>query len=128
VLAGKQVPALLDRSTLGALARFARYKLISNKDHQDLTAAYLFLRDVEHKLQMVHDLQTHALPDTREELERCAIRMGYHSDDQGQGVERFHADHRRHTEVVNRLFRALFSQPTTSVLLKATLRLTSSRR
>ncbi len=128
VLAGKQVPALLDRSTLGALGRFARYKLISNKDHQDLTAAYLFLRDVEHKLQMVHDLQTHALPDSREELERCAIRMGYHSDDQGQGVERFHADHRRHTEVVNRLFRALFSQPATSVLLKATLRLTSSRR
>lgn len=42
-----------------------------------LTAAYLFLRDVEHKLQMVHDLQTHSLPAEAEELERCAIRMGH---------------------------------------------------
>ncbi|TKB93512.1 MAG: hypothetical protein E8D40_05415 [Nitrospira sp.] len=42
-----------------------------------LTAAYLFLRDVEHKLQMVDDLQTHSLPESSEELERCAVRMGY---------------------------------------------------
>jgi glutamate-ammonia-ligase adenylyltransferase len=46
-----------------------------------LTAAYLFLRDVEHKLQMVDDLQTHSLPAEADELERCAIRMGYGGED-----------------------------------------------
>ncbi len=122
VLVGKRVPALLDRSTLGALDRFVRRKLISAKDRDDLTAAYLFLRDVEHKLQMVHDLQTHALPESGEELERCAIRVGYDSDDRTKGAARFRADHEHHTEIVNRIFRSLFYEPKTSPLLKTMLR------
>ncbi|MEY4705539.1 MAG: (Glutamate-ammonia-ligase) adenylyltransferase, subunit [Nitrospirota bacterium] len=123
VLAGKQVPALLDRSTLGALDRFVRRKLISATERDSLSAAYLFLRDIEHKLQMVHDLQTHALPDSDEELERCAIRVGYDAEDRKRGAERFRADHQRHTGFVNRFFRSFFCEPTTSPLLKATLRL-----
>jgi glutamate-ammonia-ligase adenylyltransferase len=122
VLAGKRIPALLDRSTLGALARFARRKLISIKERDELTAAYIFLRDVEHKLQMVHDLQTHALPESGEELERCAIRAGYDAGDRAKGAARFRDDHERHTEVVHRIFRSLFYAPKTSSLLKATLR------
>lgn len=127
VLAGKRVPALLDRSTLGALERFVRWKLISAKDRDDLTAAYLFLRDVEHKLQMVHDLQTHALPESGEELERCAIRAGYDTKDREKGAARFQSDHQRHTDMVNRTFRSLFSEPKTSPLLKATLRATLAK-
>lgn len=122
VLAGKRVPALLDRSTLGALNRFVRRTLISKKERDDLTAAYLFLRDVEHKLQMVHDLQTHALPESSEEMERCAIRAGYDTSNRKKGAELFRADHERHTGIVNRMFRSLFYEPRTSPLLKATLR------
>lgn len=128
VLAGKRLPVLLDRSTLGALERFARRKLISAEKQDALTAAYIFLRDVEHKLQMVHDLQTHALPESGEELERCAIRMGYESDDRAQGATRFSADHARHTDVVHRVFRSLFYEAKTSPLLKATLRLARAGR
>jgi glutamate-ammonia-ligase adenylyltransferase len=122
VIAGKRVPALLDRSTLGALDRFVRRKLIAAKDRDDLTAAYVFLRDVEHKLQMVHDLQTHALPESDEELERCAIRTGYDATDRKKGAGRFRADHEHHTGIVNRIFRSLFYEPRTSPLLKATIR------
>ncbi len=122
VLVGKRVPALLDRSTLGALERFVRWKLISSKERDDLTAAYIFLRDVEHKLQMVHDLQTHALPESGEELERCAIRAGYDAEDRKKGAERFLADHQRHTDFVNRTFRSIFSEPKIAPPLKATLR------
>lgn len=128
VLAGKRVSALLDRSTLGALDRFARRKLISVKDRDDLTAAYVFLRDVEHKLQMVHELQTHALPESGEELERCAIRAGYGPEDRGKGADRFRADHRRHTGFVNQFFRSFFYEPKTSPLLKATLRAMGATR
>ena len=119
VLAGKSVPALLDRNTLGSLRRFADKKLLTGRERDALNAAYLFLRDVEHKLQMVHDLQTHALPDEADELARCAIRMGYETDDRVTGVARFAEDHRRHTALVNRTFRALFYEPKTSRLLKA---------
>jgi glutamate-ammonia-ligase adenylyltransferase len=112
----------LDRNTLGALNRLARKKLLSIQDRDALTAAYLFLRDVEHKLQMVHDLQTHALPENSDELERCAIRIGYGTEDRKKAAELFQADHLRHTEMVHRTFRSFFVEPTTSPFFKATLR------
>jgi glutamate-ammonia-ligase adenylyltransferase len=122
VVAGRKMPALLDRSTLGSLKRLADKKLLSIKERDAFTAAYLFLRDVEHKLQMVHDLQTHALPESSEELERCAVRMGYGMEDRKKAIELFLIDHQHHTEVVNRIFRSLFAKPETSPILKATLR------
>jgi glutamate-ammonia-ligase adenylyltransferase len=122
VIAGKEVPGIVDRSTLGALARFQRNRLLSGRQRASLEAAYLFLRDVEHKLQMVHDLQTHALPEAEEELQRCAIRTGYGSENRQTALSRFRADHARHTKLVHDAFRDLFHTPKTSVLLRATFR------
>ncbi|MBY0248492.1 MAG: hypothetical protein K2Q17_12570 [Nitrospiraceae bacterium] len=127
VLAGRQAPALFDRSTLGALPRFVTRRLLSGRERDELTAAYLFLRDVEHKLQMVHDLQTHALPDETEELERCAIRGGYDGSDRTAAVKKFLADHAAHTAAVHRAFQSLFYEPTTSSVFKATLRVMGAK-
>lgn len=121
VIAGKRLPGLLDRNTLRSLDRCAHYRLISKQQRDELAAAYVFLRDVEHKLQMVDDLQTHTLPEDDEALERCAIRMGYDADDASRGVKRFHADHRAHREAVRRLFSSLFMEPDASPILKAVL-------
>ena len=123
VIAGKKVTGLLDRSTLGALNRFVRYKLISAQERDDLTAAYVFLRDVEHKLQMVQDFQTHALPDSAEELERCAIRGGYGSEHRPAALKQFQADHAAHTALVHKIFRPFFESPKTFPLFQAMLRL-----
>ncbi len=128
VLAGKQLPAVVDRSTIGALERFSRWKLISDHEKDDLTAAYVFLRDVEHKLQMVHDLQTHSLPAEEQELERCAIRMGYGTDDRTKAGERFLVDHQRYTTVVHQAFQSLFAEPKTSPALGAALKVIKARR
>ncbi|HKP00679.1 MAG TPA: hypothetical protein VJU02_03510, partial [Nitrospiraceae bacterium] len=81
------------------------------------------LRDVEHKLQMVHDLQTHALPDQQKDLERCAIRMGYDRDDRPIALKQFQADLAAHTTGVHDIFRSFFETPRTSAILKKTLRL-----
>lgn len=128
VLAGKQLPAVVDKSTLGALERFARWKLISIQVKEELTAAYLFLRDVEHKLQMVHDLQTHSLPSDEHELERCATRMGYGTDDRKKATARFLEDHQRHTTVVHRTFQSLFLTPKTSPVLSPARRVRKPTR
>jgi glutamate-ammonia-ligase adenylyltransferase len=128
VLAGRNVPALLDRSTIGSLNRLAQKKLLSTEARNALTAAYLFLRDIEHKLQMVHDLQTHALPESLEELERCAIRMGYGTEDRKKAAELFHADHQRYTETVHRTFRSFFVEPMTSPIFNAMLKAMGSKR
>jgi len=122
VLYGAWLPGIRDRSTLGALARFRRRGLLSTRDQAALAQAYLFLRDVEHKLQMVHDLQTHALPDSPEDLSRCAIRLGYSPGDRPAATNRFAADYRRHTTVVHRFFKSLFHAPDRSALLRAAQR------
>ena len=72
---------------------------------------------------MVHDLQTHALPDQQKELERCAIRMGYDSADRPMAVKKFQADLAAHTTLVHSLFRSIFDRPNTSSLLKKTFQL-----
>ena len=122
VLAGKESPALVNRSTLGSLKAFAREKILSANQEDALRAAYVFLRDVEHKLQMVHDLQTHSLPDETLELERCAIRSGYATPDRPSAVHRFQADLRAHTKFVNDLFRSFFYDSQASPLVKVALK------
>jgi glutamate-ammonia-ligase adenylyltransferase len=118
VLCGGKLQGIRDRSTLGALARLGDHGLLSGRETAALTEAYLFLRDVEHKLQLVHDLQTHALPDSAEELTRCAVRLGYSARNRHEALRRFRKDYARHTAVVHRLFHGFFDAPQRSRLLK----------
>lgn len=122
VLCGRRLPAILDRSTLGSLARLRRLRLLSAEQEEALSRAYLFLRDVEHKLQMVHDLQTHALPEEDEELARCAVRLGYGVKNREASRAAFVKACRQHTTLVNGAFRDLFATPVRSSLLKAALK------
>ena len=128
VLVGKKAPGLLHRSTLGSLKAFAAKKLLSPKERDALSAAYLFLRDVEHKLQMVHELQTHSLPDEAQELERCAIRSGYQWADRATAVTRFQSDYRSHTKFVHEFFRSFFYDSKFSPLLKRVLQTVRAHR
>jgi len=122
VLAGRRLPGILGRGTLDSLVRLQKAGILLRKQQTDLTRAYKFLRDVEHKLQMVHDLQTHALPDQQKELERCAIRMGYDRADRPIALKQFQADLAAHTTLVHDIFRSFFETPKTSKLFKATVR------
>jgi len=123
VLAGRRLSGILDRGTIGSLARLHNAGILSAKQQSGLTRAYQFLRDVEHKLQMVHDLQTHALPDREDKLERCAIRMGYTGASRSAALKEFQADHAAHRTVVHDIFRSFFETPKTSAMLKKTFRL-----
>src|SRR5215510_4397641 len=123
VLAGRRLPGILARGTLASLVRLQKAGFLSRKQQADLTRAYQFLRDVEHKLQMVHDLQTHALPDQQKELERCAVRMGYDRTDRSIAVKHFQADLASHTTIVHDIFRSFFETPKTSAMLKKTFQL-----
>jgi glutamate-ammonia-ligase adenylyltransferase len=60
---------------------------------------------------MVHDLQTHALPDSPDELMRCAIRLGYPSADRQGAMTAFVRDHQSHTALVNGLFKKFVERP-----------------
>jgi glutamate-ammonia-ligase adenylyltransferase len=122
LLCGRRLPRIVHRNTLTSLIRFRRAGLISQAEQRALNDAYLFLRNVEHKLQMVHDLQTHALPESMDQLLRCAIRLGYSPADHGLALRRFMDDYRIHTARVNRMFRSLVDTPDRCSILKMALR------
>jgi len=79
LIAGGRHPELRVRPTLEALDVLASSNWITFEARDELTKAYEFLRRVEHRLQMMADEQTHALPDDIEAVERFANFFGYGS-------------------------------------------------
>ncbi len=79
LIAGGRHPELRVRPTLDALRVLASSNWITLEARDQLTAAYEFLRRIEHRLQMVADEQTHALPDDTEAVARFAAFLGYDS-------------------------------------------------
>lgn len=74
---GGKKPDLRGRRTLDMLAELQRDKLISLDARDDLSAAYLILREIEHRLQMVADEQTQRLPADENDLSRFANFCGF---------------------------------------------------
>lgn len=73
---GAEHPALREANTLAALDALTRSGLLPGDVRDDLSRAYGFLRKVEHRLQIVHEQQTHALARVHDELQICARRLG----------------------------------------------------
>ena len=76
---GGREPILRVGATLPALRLLTRLGHMSSDTAATLTRAYRFLRQVEHRVQMVADRQTHALPATTESFAALATFMGYES-------------------------------------------------
>ena len=64
------------RATLTALAELEACGHFSSADAQHLRESYIFLRRVEHRLQMINDEQTHRIPSENEDIERLAAFLG----------------------------------------------------
>ena len=105
---GGYEPALRGPSTLPALAELARHHFISTKERDVLTDAYCFLRQVEHKVQIVQESHAHSIPEGTEEEQALARRLGYRRNGKRSEREQFWRDYRRHTESVRRMFDRLF--------------------
>ena len=63
--------------TLISMGRLADRNLISEQERSELSEAYVFLRTLEHRLQMEHGLQTHTVPQTEPLRTLVARRMGF---------------------------------------------------
>ncbi|MCO5129822.1 MAG: bifunctional [glutamine synthetase] adenylyltransferase/[glutamine synthetase]-adenylyl-L-tyrosine phosphorylase [Xanthobacteraceae bacterium] len=79
LIAGGRHPELRTRPTLETLDVLAANNWITPTARDELGDAYRFLRRVEHRLQMIADEQTHALPEDRDAVERFAFFFGYDS-------------------------------------------------
>jgi glutamate-ammonia-ligase adenylyltransferase len=76
ILGGRDI-ALRDNTTLGALAALTDAGVVSPSTATTLTAAYKALRNVEHRIQMRQDEQTHTVPADDAERESLAFLCGY---------------------------------------------------
>lgn len=102
LIAGGREPRLRGRSTREMLAMLAELGWIEPAARDELDAAYVFLRAVEHRIQMERDAQSHTLPEDEAGLTRIAWMMGF--DDPGHFAERL----REHLEAVQRHYVRLF--------------------
>ena len=84
LLNGGDLPEARQRNTLKALAALERVGCLTDQEYRALDDTYRFLRKIEHRLQLMFDLQTHRLPDRPDELRKLGLRMGY-TDRMGEG-------------------------------------------
>lgn len=104
LIAGGRHPELRGRETLATLEGLAAGGWIDAETRRDMEAAYLFLRTVEHRLQMVNDEQTHTLPQDAAGLEVFARFAGY------AGRDAFAAPLLAHLRTVERRYAQLFEE------------------
>ncbi|HXY42104.1 MAG TPA: hypothetical protein VEQ10_20680 [Vicinamibacteria bacterium] len=106
---GGRLRAPAARNTLFALEALRQAGTLAGAEHDALAAAYLFLRDVENKLQMAHDTQTHVLPADEAGLALLAARMGYRGGRRGRSgaAQELRGALALHTEAVHRIYEDL---------------------
>jgi len=97
LLHGADMPAVRTGNTLEAIARLADVGCLTNQERTLLEANYSFLRKIEHRLQIMFDLQTHVLPNVPDELRKLALRMGYIGSPGKPALAKFQRDFQRRT-------------------------------
>ncbi|WP_198376630.1 bifunctional [glutamine synthetase] adenylyltransferase/[glutamine synthetase]-adenylyl-L-tyrosine phosphorylase [Neoroseomonas rubea] len=104
---GGRDPGLRDPTTLGALSSLAAAGKIERRAAADLADAYVFLRNLEHRLQMVADRQTHRMPEDAQGVARIASFLGFADPDS------FRAAFTAHLQRVERHYGRMFeAEPT----------------
>ena len=76
VVRGGQFPELRTRATLDALPRLVRAGLMPEDSARALHEAYVFLRQVEHRIQYLDDQQTQVMPIDAQDLAWLAQTLG----------------------------------------------------
>jgi glutamate-ammonia-ligase adenylyltransferase len=107
LMRGGTDPRFRIRPTLEVLELIRQRGILPANEIEDLQSAYVFLRRLEHRLQVWDDQQTHYLPDDEVTRARIALSMG------GPGnnfdINSFMAELDHHQNNVARLFEKAFS-------------------
>ncbi len=113
LIRGGRYIELQTKSTLKLFPLLKKHHFLEGKDIEDLTSIYIFLREVEHRLQYKNDAQTHRLPICPNEQELLAKNLNF------KNYEAFLNTLNHHRRTVEEHFNAIFKpqQETTEPLL-----------
>jgi [glutamine synthetase] adenylyltransferase / [glutamine synthetase]-adenylyl-L-tyrosine phosphorylase len=104
---GKQ-PEVRNRNTLEAIRRLTRYQLLSVEESRALSEGYVFLRTIEHHLQMLHYRQTQTLPNDPESLAHLSRRLGYQGVNAG---DEFILRYQQHSATIRSIYLKYIGDP-----------------
>ncbi len=101
LLNGGDLPELRTGNTLEAIVSLEQVGCLNMQERSILEESYSFLRKIEHRLQIMFDLQTHTLPSSDEvdEWQKLAIRMGYAGTAKLTALEAFRHEFTRKTNI-----------------------------
>jgi glutamate-ammonia-ligase adenylyltransferase len=108
LLYGGDDPWLRERSSLKAIFRLIERGYVAPDLGRILSEGYVHLRMVEHRLQILHEFQTHSLPTGTGERGRLARRVGIMAPP-ARAAREFRARHARVTAAVHRAFAEFFA-------------------
>ncbi len=112
LLNGGDLPRIRVPGTLDAIAQLEQAGCLTMQERTLLEENYTFLRQIEHRLQIMFDLQTHTLPETDAELRKLAVRLGYIGTPHQSALAAFQADYKQKTElnrkILNHLLHSAF--------------------
>ena len=107
-------PAVATGNTLESLGQLEALGCLLHLERSLLEENYGFLRKIEHRLQIMFDLQTHLLPQDKAELRKLALRVGYADTPERPALAAFLADYRNKTrlnrKILDHLLHDAFSE------------------
>lgn len=109
---GKAEPGLRTPNTLAALAALRDGGLVGLEDADQLSAAYAWLRTIEHRIQLHRLRRTHLMPEGEADVRRLARSLGCAS------VDEFMAEWRETAALIRRLHEKLFYRPLLSAVAR----------
>ena len=108
LMRGGTDPRFRIRPTLQVLQLLAQQNLLPADEVHDLTEAYIFLRRLEHRIQLWEDQQTHYFPEDTESRVRLAEAMAGPDGQSEAPLSAFLEELTRHQDRVARLFEKAF--------------------
>ena len=108
VLHAGRMPYLQGGQTLPLLEKLAVYGQLPTSDSLLLIKAYRFYRDVEHRLQIEENQQTHTLPQSPERRQRLALLTGF------KNTEEFDKQREQFQKEVRRVFEKVIHSENTA--------------
>ncbi len=102
---GGEVAGIRERNSLFALKKLRKLNIIDQEIFESLTSCYLFLRKVEHSIQLVDERQTHRIPSSSEDIEILAKRCGLSNETE------FEELYLQNTKTVSNIYEHLFFEP-----------------
>ena len=108
LLLGGRDKSLRVRDSLGAMKTLYEKNILTEADHNHLREAYIFLRNLENRVQITLGLQTYLLPDNEIDLAVLARKMRIAGDSQKNLADNLMKEYETHTRFVGTLFAEQF--------------------